>query len=89
MSFFFYFLLIKLFYSIFRIIFWLGDLNYRISDVDIVEVKKLIENKMYNKLIQFDQVSWAIKTNFFFIFKKFLFLCTFFYTFYLKKKLRH
>lgn len=39
-----------------EIIFWIGDLNYRISDIDIVDVKKLIEHKMYNKLIQFDQL---------------------------------
>lgn len=39
-----------------EIIFWIGDLNYRISDIDILEVKKYIDNKMYNKLIQFDQL---------------------------------
>ena len=38
-------------------VFWIGDLNYRISDIDIESVKKLIEKKDYRKLQEYDQVS--------------------------------
>ena len=36
--------------------FWLGDLNYRLSDIDIDSVKKYIEANQLEKIMQYDQL---------------------------------
>lgn len=38
------------------LVFWLGDLNYRVTDLPIEKVKLLIEDKNYDPLLQHDQV---------------------------------
>lgn len=37
-------------------IFWIGDLNYRIDDKNIEEVKRKIGEKEYTDILQNDQV---------------------------------
>lgn len=37
-------------------ILWLGDLNYRIEELDVEKVKKLIEEKAFQTLYAYDQV---------------------------------
>ncbi|GAB1603022.1 inositol polyphosphate 5-phosphatase OCRL-1-like isoform X1 [Argonauta hians] len=39
-----------------EVVFWIGDLNYRLSEIDINEVKKYIDNKVYSKLFPYDQL---------------------------------
>lgn len=46
---------ILVFFFCFRIIFWIGDLNYRIDDT-IEQVKRKIEGKDYKYLLDRDQV---------------------------------
>ncbi|XP_069133759.1 inositol polyphosphate 5-phosphatase OCRL-like isoform X2 [Argopecten irradians] len=38
------------------VLFWIGDLNYRITDLDITTVKELIERKHYKDLRSYDQL---------------------------------
>ena len=38
------------------VIFWLGDLNYRINDLDLENVKDLISKKDLKTLYDYDQV---------------------------------
>lgn len=40
------------------VILWLGDLNYRIEELDVEKVKKLIEEKDFQTLYSYDQVQW-------------------------------
>ena len=40
-----------------RMIFWMGDLNYRFDDLDPDQVKKLTDDLEYEKLYSSDQVS--------------------------------
>ena len=42
--------------SSFRVVFWLGDLNYRLCDIDNDNVKKLIARKQLEKIMQYDQL---------------------------------
>ncbi|KAG8451489.1 hypothetical protein GDO86_003626 [Hymenochirus boettgeri] len=42
------------------VVLWLGDLNYRLKDVDIEMVKKLINYKDYQTLYNFDQLKQQI-----------------------------
>ncbi|KAM8976707.1 type II inositol 1,4,5-trisphosphate 5-phosphatase [Pelodytes ibericus] len=42
------------------VVLWLGDLNYRLKDVDMEKVKKLIEGKDYDTLYKFDQLKQQI-----------------------------
>lgn len=42
-----------MFYSV---VLWLGDLNYRLKEIDLERVKKLIDCKDYKTLYTFDQV---------------------------------
>ena len=45
------------------VILWLGDLNYRIEELDVEKVKKLIEEKAFQTLYANDQVpmaTWAL-----------------------------
>lgn len=39
------------------VLFWIGDLNYRIMDLEIGKVKSLIERKQFKDLHSYDQVS--------------------------------
>ncbi|XP_052827352.1 inositol polyphosphate 5-phosphatase OCRL isoform X2 [Octopus bimaculoides] len=39
-----------------EVIFWIGDLNYRLSEIDINDVKKYIDSKVYSKLFPYDQL---------------------------------
>uniref|UniRef100_A0A2K6SLG5 phosphoinositide 5-phosphatase n=1 Tax=Saimiri boliviensis boliviensis TaxID=39432 RepID=A0A2K6SLG5_SAIBB len=41
------------------VILWLGDLNYRIENMDVEKVKKLIEEKDFQTLYEYDQVQMA------------------------------
>ncbi|KAJ8315690.1 hypothetical protein KUTeg_007840 [Tegillarca granosa] len=38
------------------LVFWIGDLNYRIADLDIDKVKAMIDKENFHDLIQYDQV---------------------------------
>lgn len=38
------------------VVLWIGDLNYRISDLDVDNVKELISNKDFETLHTYDQV---------------------------------
>nr|XP_033810207.1 type II inositol 1,4,5-trisphosphate 5-phosphatase isoform X2 [Geotrypetes seraphini] len=38
------------------VILWLGDLNYRIKDLDLEKVKKLIEDRDFQTLYKYDQL---------------------------------
>lgn len=38
------------------VILWIGDLNYRISDLDVDNVKELISKKDFETLHSYDQV---------------------------------
>lgn len=40
----------------FSVVLWLGDLNYRISDLDVEHVKDLIAKKDFESLYNHDQV---------------------------------
>lgn len=53
-------------------IFWIGDLNYRLSDIDIESVKSLITKKEYDKLFRHDQVSFF---NYMYCVKMAVYLC--------------
>lgn len=46
----------------FRLVFWLGDLNYRLNDLDIDTVKSMIKNSKLKDLMSYDQVQ-AIYRN--------------------------
>ena len=37
-------------------VFWVGDLNYRLNDISNDSVKQLIAKREYTKLMQYDQV---------------------------------
>lgn len=41
---------------VFSVILWLGDLNYRICELEVDEVKNLIAKKDFETLQKFDQV---------------------------------
>ena len=38
------------------IVIWLGDLNYRFDDLEVDQIKVLIENNKLDELYKFDQV---------------------------------
>lgn len=40
----------------FSVILWLGDLNYRLEELDVAKVKQLVEEKAFLELCQYDQV---------------------------------
>lgn len=41
-------------------VLWIGDLNYRISDLDVDGVKELISKKDFETLHSYDQVMMTI-----------------------------
>lgn len=48
--------LVVLFLPVVSVVLWIGDLNYRISDLDVDDVKELISKKEFETLHTFDQV---------------------------------
>ncbi|XP_036087844.1 type II inositol 1,4,5-trisphosphate 5-phosphatase isoform X1 [Rousettus aegyptiacus] len=42
------------------VILWLGDLNYRIEELDVEKVKKLIEEKAFHTLYAYDQLKTQV-----------------------------
>nr|KAF6444001.1 inositol polyphosphate-5-phosphatase B [Molossus molossus] len=42
------------------VILWLGDLNYRIEELDVEKVKKLIEEKAFQTLYEYDQLKTQV-----------------------------
>lgn len=56
------------------VILWIGDLNYRISDLDVDNVKELISKKDFETLYNYDQV---ISTMVYFLPFKYFFLIIF------------
>ena len=38
------------------LVFWLGDLNYRINDLDIDKVKQMVKKSMFKDLMAYDQL---------------------------------
>ena len=40
----------------YSVVFWLGDLNFRINDLDMQVVKSAIDNNKYSMLLDKDQV---------------------------------
>lgn len=48
------------------VVFWIGDLNYRISNIDVKDVKELISKKDFETLHNYDQViSQMVSFSFF------------------------
>ncbi|XP_040830179.1 type II inositol 1,4,5-trisphosphate 5-phosphatase [Ochotona curzoniae] len=45
------------------VILWLGDLNYRIEELDVEKVKKLIEEKDFQALYAYDQLKIQVAAN--------------------------
>ncbi|XP_077976840.1 inositol polyphosphate 5-phosphatase OCRL-like [Glandiceps talaboti] len=45
------------------VVFWLGDLNYRISDIPADEVKQLITKNAFDKLYEFDQLNKQMRIH--------------------------
>ncbi|KAM4699188.1 type II inositol 1,4,5-trisphosphate 5-phosphatase isoform 1-T1 [Discoglossus pictus] len=43
------------------VVLWLGDLNYRLKDIDMEKAKKLIEDQDYQTLYKFDQLKQQIE----------------------------
>uniref|UniRef100_A0A803YSE6 phosphoinositide 5-phosphatase n=1 Tax=Meleagris gallopavo TaxID=9103 RepID=A0A803YSE6_MELGA len=38
------------------VILWLGDLNYRLEELDVTKVKQLVDEKAFSELCQYDQL---------------------------------
>ncbi|XP_071623590.1 type II inositol 1,4,5-trisphosphate 5-phosphatase [Heliangelus exortis] len=45
------------------VILWLGDLNYRVEDLDVAKVKQLVEEKAFPELLQYDQLKRQMNAN--------------------------
>ncbi|XP_025899111.1 type II inositol 1,4,5-trisphosphate 5-phosphatase isoform X2 [Nothoprocta perdicaria] len=45
------------------VIIWLGDLNYRLEDLDVAKVKQLIDEKAFLVLSQYDQLKRQMNAN--------------------------
>lgn len=50
------YLLLCFHFSLISVVLWIGDLNYRISELDVDGVKELISKKDFATLHSFDQV---------------------------------
>lgn len=48
----------------YSVVLWLGDLNYRLSDLDVDNVKDLIAKKDFETLHSYDQVGNLKPLNF-------------------------
>uniref|UniRef100_A0A8C5X9E7 phosphoinositide 5-phosphatase n=1 Tax=Malurus cyaneus samueli TaxID=2593467 RepID=A0A8C5X9E7_9PASS len=45
------------------VILWLGDLNYRLEELEVAKVKQLVEEKAFLELCQYDQLKRQMKAN--------------------------
>ncbi|NXW90481.1 I5P2 phosphatase, partial [Alopecoenas beccarii] len=45
------------------VILWLGDLNYRVEELDVAKVKQLVEEKAFLELCQYDQLKRQMNEN--------------------------
>ncbi|XP_039942224.1 type II inositol 1,4,5-trisphosphate 5-phosphatase isoform X1 [Hirundo rustica] len=45
------------------VILWLGDLNYRLEELDVAKVKQLVEEKAFLELCQYDQLKRQMKAK--------------------------
>uniref|UniRef100_A0A8C0BGP8 phosphoinositide 5-phosphatase n=1 Tax=Buteo japonicus TaxID=224669 RepID=A0A8C0BGP8_9AVES len=45
------------------VILWLGDLNYRLEDLDVAKVKQLVDEKAFLELCQYDQLKRQMNAN--------------------------
>ncbi|XP_061305847.1 type II inositol 1,4,5-trisphosphate 5-phosphatase isoform X1 [Pezoporus flaviventris] len=45
------------------VILWLGDLNYRLEDLDVAKVKQLVDEKAFLELCQYDQLKRQMDAN--------------------------
>ena len=50
--------------SVLSVVLWLGDLNYRISDLDVDQVKELITKNNFETLHNYDQVRYLLLEGF-------------------------
>ena len=46
----------RLYLPVLSVVLWLGDLNYRISDLDVDQVKEFITKNDFETLRNYDQV---------------------------------
>lgn len=44
-------------------IYWLGDLNYRITELDPISVKKMVEDNNFGTVLEFDQLRQQHRNN--------------------------
>lgn len=63
------------FFSVISVVLWIGDLNYRISDLDVDRVKELISKKDFETLHSFDQVVATMVLYFCYLYS--LYCCVF------------
>ncbi|KAM4656792.1 type II inositol 1,4,5-trisphosphate 5-phosphatase isoform 1-T1 [Amazona ochrocephala] len=45
------------------VILWLGDLNYRLEDLDVAQVKQLVDEKAFLELCRYDQLKRQMDAN--------------------------
>ncbi|NWX06918.1 I5P2 phosphatase, partial [Caloenas nicobarica] len=45
------------------VVLWLGDLNYRVEELDVAKVKQLVEEKAFLELCQYDQLKRQMNEN--------------------------
>ncbi|KAM9532297.1 LOW QUALITY PROTEIN: type II inositol 1,4,5-trisphosphate 5-phosphatase [Guaruba guarouba] len=45
------------------VILWLGDLNYRLEDLDVAKVKQLVDEKAFLELCRYDQLKRQMDAN--------------------------
>ncbi|XP_042649659.1 type II inositol 1,4,5-trisphosphate 5-phosphatase isoform X2 [Tyto alba] len=45
------------------VILWLGDLNYRLEELDVAKVKQLVDEKAFLELCQYDQLKRQMNAN--------------------------
>uniref|UniRef100_A0A8C3JXN5 phosphoinositide 5-phosphatase n=1 Tax=Calidris pygmaea TaxID=425635 RepID=A0A8C3JXN5_9CHAR len=45
------------------VILWLGDLNYRLEELDVAKVKQLVDERAFLELCQYDQLKRQINAN--------------------------
>ena len=49
---------------ILSIVFWLGDLNYRLSEIENEAVKQLVTKREFSALMKYDQVSNSVSKEY-------------------------
>ncbi|XP_063211956.1 type II inositol 1,4,5-trisphosphate 5-phosphatase isoform X3 [Chroicocephalus ridibundus] len=45
------------------VVLWLGDLNYRLEELDVAKVKQLVDEKAFLELCQYDQLKRQMNAN--------------------------